>query len=264
MIFATDTATAARSRFSRRTAEGPLIWRSEYFGPPPSPANAASIDPKAGQFVPYTPPAAGEIREPQAFLVEQEPGAIVHPHFHHVDQFQVVIGGDGVIGKHPVGPISAHFAAAHTGYGPITPGQDGLRYFSLRASADSTGAQYLPAARERMRQVARRNVFAPAVTPSDAAALARLATSSIETLLEDDDGLSFRYLRIPPSTGLRLDGLQLGMGQSILVTAGAIRHEGSRLDRWSAMFVPADEPAIAFHAEAEGAELLALRYPRPF
>jgi hypothetical protein len=263
MIIATATAQAAPSRFSRPTVEGPLIWRSEYFGPPPSPPNAASIDPNSGQFVPYAPPGPGEVRLPQAFLVEQEPGAVVHPHFHHVDQFQVVVGGGGTIGKHAVAPVSAHFAGAHTGYGPIVPGPDGLQYFSLRASADSTGAQYLPAARGRMRPGPRRNVFAPPVAPSTPETLAALGEPALVALIEEDDGLSVRYCRIPPGRELTLDGLDRGAGQSIIVTQGAIRHDGVRLDRLSAMFVAADLPAMRFHAEPEGAELLVLRYPRP-
>ncbi|WP_374442923.1 hypothetical protein [Stella sp.] len=262
MIHAADAATAAPTRFSRRSAEGPLIWRSEFFGPPPSPASSASVDPRAGGFVPYDPPRPGEVREPQAFLVEQEPGAIVHPHFHHVDQFQVVVAGSGTIGKHAVRPISAHFAAAHTGYGPITPGPDGLHYFSLRASADCTGAQYLPGARERMRAVPRRNVFAPAIAPTAPSGYAGMEPVRVETLLEEADGLSFRYVRIAPEVDAILDGLAAGAGQSVVVTAGAIRHDGRLLRRWSALFVPADRSTLPVRSGPEGADLLVLRYPR--
>ena len=229
---------------------------------PPSPASSTSVDPRAGGFVPYDPPAPGEVREPQAFLVEQEPGAIVHPHFHHVDQFQVVVGGSGTIGKHPVGPISAHFAAAHTGYGPITPGPQGLHYFSLRASADCTGAQYLPGARERMRTVPRRNIFAPAITPTPPAGHDRADPVRVETLLEEADGLSFRYVRIAPDTDAVIDGMALGAGQSILVTQGAVRHEGAVLSSLGALFVPPDQATLAVRSGADGADLLVLRYPR--
>ncbi|BBK37537.1 hypothetical protein STAQ_26150 [Allostella sp. ATCC 35155] len=261
MIYACDPLAAAATRFSRQTAEGALIWRTEFFGPPPSPAASASVDPKAAGFVPYVPPGPGETREPQAFLVEQEPGAIVHPHFHHVDQFQVVVAGSGSIGKHPVAPVSAHFAAAHTGYGPIQTGPDGLQYFSLRASADGTGAQYLPAARARMRAVPRRNLFAPTIAPTrdDDCAAGIVRT---ETLMDEPDGLSIRYHRAGPSADLVLDGLDAGAGQSIIVTRGAVRHGDAWLGRLSVLFVRPDRSRVSLRSGPDGADLLFLRYPR--
>ena len=53
-----------------------------------------------------------------------------------------------------------------------------------------------------------------------------------------------------------------GGGQSVLVTAGAIRHEGRLLGRWSALFVPAERDALPVRAGSEGTDLLVLRYPR--
>ena len=92
-------AEAAPTRFARRTPEGATIWRTDYFGPPPSPTGADSVDPNAPPSVEYHDPTPDETRPPQAFMVEQEPGAIVPPHFHFVDQFQVAIAGGGKIGR---------------------------------------------------------------------------------------------------------------------------------------------------------------------
>ncbi|MCC7275525.1 MAG: hypothetical protein IT561_22840 [Alphaproteobacteria bacterium] len=263
MVYATEAGVAARTRFSRHTAEGALIWRSEYFGPPPSPPGTTSVDPGAPRGPAYADPAPGEVRPPQAFLVEQEPGAIVHPHFHFVDQFQVVVDGGGTIGKHAVRAVSAHFAAAHTGYGPIRAGTSGLKYFSLRASADSTGAQYLPGARDRMRAGPRRNVFADPVVPSSEDALRRLAGPAVATALEAEDGLAIHVLRIPPGGTLAAPEPAAGGGQSFLVIAGTVLRDGAALGLWSALFAAADEPACLFRAGPGGAEVLALRYPRP-
>ncbi|MFM7781105.1 MAG: hypothetical protein ACKPB8_20485, partial [Alphaproteobacteria bacterium] len=172
MIYANALALAVPTRFARNAPGGGRIWRTDYFGPPPSPKSSNSVDPNVMNAEVFIPPAPGEIRPPQAFLVEQEPNAIVHPHFHFVDQFQVVVDGGGRIGRHDVGPIMAHFAGACTGYGPITPGDDGLKYFTLRASADSTGAHFLPAARERMVKGPKRYVLADPILPSSTEALA--------------------------------------------------------------------------------------------
>ena len=35
---------------------------------------------------------------PQALLVEQSPNSVVPPHFHGIDQFQVVVNGSGMLG----------------------------------------------------------------------------------------------------------------------------------------------------------------------
>src|SRR6185369_6237393 len=64
-------------------------------------------------------PAASEENAlaPNAYLVCQQPGAALHPHFHQADQFQVFVAGSGRIGKHPVSAVTVHFAAAHSPYG---------------------------------------------------------------------------------------------------------------------------------------------------
>ena len=86
-------------------------------------------------------PGAGE---PQAFLVEMpEPGSVIPPHFHREDEFQVVVAGNGSLGKHALEGVAVHFADAYTPYGPIRVGPAGLTFFTLRARADP-GAEYMP------------------------------------------------------------------------------------------------------------------------
>lgn len=262
MIYATASSAAAPTRFSRVAPEGGLVWRTDYFGPPPSPKGSASVDPTAMNANVYVPPASGEVREPQAFLVEQEQNAVVHPHFHFVDQFQVVVEGGGRIGRHAVEPIMAHFAGASTGYGPITPGVSGLKYFTLRASADGTGAHFLPAAKARMGSGRKRYVLADPVHPSAAEALAARREAAIDTVLQEEDGLAILMLRIPPGGRLAAPDPAQGGGQSMLVAAGTIRHGGALLERLSALFVSPDEPPFVAEAGPEGGEVLILQYPR--
>lgn len=262
MIYATAAEAAAPSRFSRVAPEGGLLWRTDYFGPPPSPKGSASVDPKAMGALDYVPPAPGETHPPQAFLVEQELNAVVHPHFHFVDQFQVVVEGGGAIGRHAVEPIMAHFAGASTAYGPITPGAGGLKYFTLRASADGTGAQFLPAAKARMSKGAKRYVLADPVHPSTPEELARRREAVTEMILAEPDGLAIMMLRVPPHGRLAAPHPARGAGQSMLVVQGALHHGGARLGRLSALFVPSDEAALLAEAGPEGAEILVLQYPR--
>jgi hypothetical protein len=263
MIYANALALAAPTRFARNAPGGGRIWRTDYFGPPPSPKSSNSVDPNVMNAEVFIPPAPDEIRQPQAFLVEQEPNAIVHPHFHFVDQFQVVVDGGGRIGRHDVGPIMAHFAGACTGYGPITPGDGGLKYFTLRASADSTGAHFLPAARERMVKGPKRYVLADPILPSSTEALAARRDAVSETVLAEEDGLGIFMLRIPPNGRIAAPDPATGAGQSMIVAAGSILHEGKTLDRLAALFVTADEAALEIVAGAEGGEVLVLQYPQP-
>jgi hypothetical protein len=251
-------AEASSTRFSRVTADGKIVWRTEFIGPPPSRRTERLVDAKPPE---YTDPKPFEIREPQAFLVEQEAGATVAPHFHFVDQFQVIVSGDGILGRHPVSPLTVHFAGAHTGYGPIIPGENGLAYFTFRASADETGAQYLPAARARMRKGQRRNLVARHLPLSPQASLASRQQNEIDVGLEAEDGLSVQLLRIAPKSSL--PDFSLGSGVSMLVASGEVVFDGKHYGTWSCLYARQDEISPELVAGADGAEVLFLRYPLP-
>jgi hypothetical protein len=257
-MFAVTQAEAASTRFSRRTNDGKTVWRTEYIGPPPSRRTEALVDAEPPQ---YSDPQPGEMREPQAFLVEQEAGAIVAPHFHYVDQFQVIVSGEGTLGTHPVRPLSVHFAGANTGYGPIVPGKDGLSYFTFRASADETGAQYLPGARSRMRQGKRRNLIAKHLPLSTGDALAALQDNDICSGLEEADGLSVQLLRIAPHGSMTTPDIALGFGASMLVANGDIVFDEKHYGAWSCLYAAKEESAVKLVAGGNGAEVLFLRYP---
>jgi hypothetical protein len=49
-------------------------------------------------------PPGPEVVYPMAFLVEQSAGSTVQAHFHAANQFQVVVAGRGVLGRHEVAP----------------------------------------------------------------------------------------------------------------------------------------------------------------
>jgi hypothetical protein len=251
---------AAPTRFSRVSAGGQQVWRTEFIGPPPSPVSSDSLS-IAGS-IEYRDPEPGELRPPQAFLVEQEAGAVVAPHFHFVDQFQVIVAGSGSLGRHPVAPLSVHFAAASTGYGPITPGDEGLSYFTMRASADQTGAQYLPDARPRMRAGVRRNVVVDRILTAAPEAVAARSQSAIETMLESEDGLAVFYMRIAPGDSMAPPAAAQSQGISMLVAAGLLSIGGQQYAAWSCLFNAPHEDPSPLQASPAGAEVLVMRYPR--
>jgi hypothetical protein len=142
------------------------------------------------------------------------------------------------------------------------PGATGLKYFTLRASADDTGAQFLPGARSKMRKWPKRYVLAEPIQPSTPEALRSRREAVTDIVQQDPDGLTIAILRIPPGGRVTAPDPATGAGQSMLVVGGSIRAAGKALDRLSALFVSSDEPALVAEAGAEGGELLVLQYPK--
>jgi hypothetical protein len=174
---------------------------------------------------------------PQAFLVEQDAGSTILPHYHERNEFQVVVEGGGSFGRHPVRPVTAHYAARHTGYGPIVSGKDGLWYFSLRANTDP-GARFLPEARATMEKGPKRHILAEPVDGS-------LAKTVIEP---QPDGVAAWVLKQPmPAPG--------DAARFYVVLAGEVSWRGEKLPRFSVVF--ATEP---FNFEGSGS-LLCLQFP---
>ena len=250
-----STAQALPTRFVRRDPQNRSVWRTEYLGPPPS-RRGASIEQGTDDFI------APLENSPQSFRIEQDAGIVVLPHFHFVNQFQVVVAGSASIGRNPVTPIGVHYAGAHTGYGPITAGPDGVTYFTLRAQSDGTGAQYLPASRERMQKVPKRYILALPCPALDDAGLAALDAPQTVAMLDEADGIGAWVLRLPANgTSLGPDPAA-GGGQSIFVARGSLMHEGLELDRHACLYVSADEPALSLAAGAAGLEIVFCQFPR--
>lgn len=255
MLVCCSTAEALPTRFARLDPDKRTIWRTEYLGPPPS-TRGATLDPGTGDFV--EPP----LDSPQSFRVEQEAGVVVNPHFHFVDQFQVVVAGSAAIGRNQATPVTVHYAGAHTGYGPITAGPQGVTYLTLRARSDGTGAQYLPAARARMQKVAKRYILADPCPALDDAALVRLAAPETVTMIDEPDGIGAWVFRLPPGGTASGPNPAGAGGQSVFVARGSLLHEGRDLDVHACLYISADEPPLRLAAGSAGLEIVFCQYPR--
>ncbi len=144
-------ATAEDARVNRRrgsAADGVTFWHTLYIGT------------TRYNMAPGAPDPDQDALFPMAFLVEQDPGSTANAHYHQQDQFQVIVGGHGTMGTHEARPVTVHFAAAHTAYGPIRASNDeGVHYFTLRNSFDP-GAKFMTHA-GKSRRFARRARPAP-------------------------------------------------------------------------------------------------------
>jgi hypothetical protein len=193
------------------------------------------------------PPSGADA--PQAFLVEMPtPGAVIPPHFHREDEFQVVVAGSGSLGKHALGGVAVHFADAYTPYGPIRVGPEGLTFFTLRARADA-GAQYMPESRTALVRKARRSIAAEVGPGRETTAL----------WSAHDDGLAAWIVAAGPNT--HVEHPPGGGGRYYLVVAGSITHDADELARWSCVWAGPREERPRLIAGPMGAELVVVQFP---
>lgn len=197
---------------------------------------------------------------PQGFLADwTNPGARIDPHFHDIDQFQVVVRGTGRIGKKRIEPITFHYADGFTPYGPIIAEEEGIGFFTLRV-ASSSGIWPMPGSRQFMPGRAGRNIAGifriDQASPADGQA-------NRETLIPaTPDGMTAEGLRLGPGAWAEGHATD-GGGQYCLVCAGAIEHQGTLLGRNALVWVDPGEDVPRFKAGPNGASVLILQFPRP-
>jgi len=193
---------------------------------------------------------------PQGFLIEQSPRSTVEPHFHGVNQFQVVVRGEGMLGRHELHPICLHYTAAYTGYGPIHAHDDWLFYFTLRMQSEP-GAHFLPADRPLQKPGRRRNLTAEVPLTRDA------AKPCWTTIFEQEaDGMAASLVELPAEGHTTAPAPSDSSGQYVLVLDGTLSHEGRALPQWSCVLVPRLTAGLPMQAGPDGLSALVLQYPR--
>jgi len=208
--------------------------------------------------------STGKVDEgPQCFIVDQPAFKVVEPHFHTEDEFQIVTAGDGRLGRHPVRPLAIHYSGAYTPYGPIVPGGDGIQYYTLRAKRDY-GAQFLPAARDKMDQSAPKRFYmgydAPA--PGEPAVLRTLSGADLVTVLEPtEEGTASWLLTVGPGAGFTVPSAEKTGGQYVVVTGGSLELGGREYGLWSTAFVWAGEPSYQAAAGPNGLQAIVMQFP---
>jgi len=215
----------------------------------------------------YTERRAGV---PQVLLVEQQiPGSKILPHFHGVDQFQVIVDGEGKLGQHAVGPVSLHYTNRFTAYGPIEAGPRGMSYYVLRPELAVSGSHYLhvPEERAKMPRGGKRYFMADHLPLRSAAELKALRETEIKSLLavaegDADAGVFADMLWLPPHATYIGADPNSGGGQVFLVLQGTLQHHDQSLTAPASVALTRDEDALHFAAGAQGLQVLMLQYPR--
>ena len=165
------------------------------------------------------PPAPGTLY-PMAFLVEKEPHAVVKPHFHQADQYQVVVQGGGRVGVHDVGFGAVHYTDAWSAYGPIVAADDGIAWFTLRNSWDS-GARYMPGAREQLR-AARAQNYQHREGDAPRWPHGGLPLACLPVIEQGADGLATWRYRLPAGAAVSGPDPAAGGGQFWVVLSGSV------------------------------------------
>ncbi len=207
-----------------------------------------------------THPAGADVtEEPMGFLVEGNFERVIRPHFHENDQFQVVVSGGGVLGKHTLSIHAVHFARAYTPYGPINFGADGLGFLTLRARRDP-GAQYLPDARDKLVAVAQRKPWQVTEAPD----FTRTGDVTVRPFsqIKDERGLAAYALSLQPHATVTAPDPSHSGGQHIIVTKGSLAYQGREYKAVTVAFVKPHEGAWQIVAGPAGLEALVLNYPR--
>ena len=206
------------------------------------------------------PKVAGVPRDPHAFLAEGTPKRVIRPHFHRVDQFQVIVRGGGVIGKHPLAINAVHFARAHTPYGPIVGGEEGLAFLTLRSLGDPTGRHHFPQAKDELKSIPNRDPWQVTEVPQfrDAGAV----SVSEFARIRDEHGLAAFALRLKPGARTSAPDPSQSDGQYLIVTKGSLKYQGKDHQAITIAFVKPEENALEMEAGADGLEALVLNFPR--
>jgi len=204
---------------------------------------------------------------PLACLSQGGPGRSSTTHFHVVDQFQFIVDGKGMLGRHQLTPYVVHFSRAYTPYGPLTTDPAiGLTYFVLRAHHD-TGAQRLPEEREQLMRVPHRQpwqmtrqVMFPLLGAGSAAEGVKL--DQIPDM-KDEHGLAAYALSMKRNTKVHAPDSHLGDGQYIVAVNGSFWHDEKEHKAWALVFTDPKEGPYQIHAGAQGLEALIVNFPQP-
>jgi hypothetical protein len=251
MILTADS-TVAHATSRRKTANG---WHTTFIGKNRNTLRENEAAPQADTLY------------PMAFLVEKEAAALVRPHFHEADQYQVVVQGSGRLGVHDVASVAVHYTDAYSAYGPIIAADEGVSWFTLRNMWDS-GARYMPAERQKLREARakyqhREATCGPLPPLSDREMATLAAPTGVAVIAETNDGLGTWRYTVPAKGTISGTDPSTGGGQFWLVSAGSASViGGALLPPQSCIFVAPEDAAAIFRAGPGGADLICMQFPK--
>ncbi len=191
----------------------------------------------------------------QAYLVDLlSPHGVIEPHYHDVDQYQVVVRGEGRIGRHPLRPGTIHYVDHHTTYGPIVAGPQGVAYLTLRPHV-AGGRFDMPQSR------ALKTVRSGGAFTVQADISAPVSYPDIRTVGETVRGASAIVLRLPPGHALP-DPAPEALGYYVILAGSVVSAQGE-LPARSCAFRGFGAAALPGEAGVQGAVIVFVAFPSP-
>jgi len=191
-----------------------------------------------------------DLSQPQAYIVDiRTPGGVIEPHYHDVDQFQLVLRGEGHMGQKPLRPGSVHYVDHHTTYGPIVAGPEGLAFFTLRATR-AEGRYNMPESKH-LKTIRSGEFFTVSPDPAD--------DGERQVLAGTNKGACAEIWRVAPNAAVP-DATHTGAAYRV-VLSGSVHCGGSELTADSVVFTPAGDAAPAGVAGPEGALVALVGFP---
>src|SRR5262245_29983477 len=190
---------------------------------------------------------------PHAQLVELPDRVIQEPHFHEIDQYQMIMVGSGRIGKTPMRPGHYHYTDRATTYGPIVGNPGGvLHYLVLRPRGEpgvDISGRFMPQSRHLRSRRPGRHLYGDATIP-DAEALGEWVAPA-----DHGKGGIVTSVALPAgATVMEPDG-RTGSGPGyIVVLEGSLVIDGETLDPASVIWVEVTDSWPRIAAGPDGAK----------
>lgn len=200
-------------------------------------------------------PLEGGLPTPQVFyFYAGERPLRIEAHFHVVDQYQVVLHGEGTLGSANVAPIGIHYVDAYTPYGPID-GPPDMGIMTVRARADA-GAKYLNDPQNRQERRGRGGRHFYVEIPTVAA-----AGSGVQVIrAPEPDGVAvYRTTLAPGESALAPSAASTG-GIHCIVVAGALRYDGRDHPTPSDLFIEPGDVGCELRAGDDGVDVVLLAF----
>jgi rubredoxin len=200
---------------------------------------------------------------PLASLNQHSKGYYNTTHFHTSDQFQVVISGEGMLGRHEVHPFSVHFTKAYTPYGPLKSETKGLTFFVMRTHPE-TGACRLPECMDQLKAATDRRPWQVTATADfpDASKIKGDAALKPLSGVSDEDGLAAYTLTVKPNAITQAPDATIGDGQYLVVVKGSFIHDDREHKAPALVFVWPRDGRYELCAGPQGCEAVVVNFPR--